>query len=40
MIDDQAMTMLVHCSLLGDVTFGEDGFLVLSWWCLIRYCKE
>jgi hypothetical protein len=24
--------------LLGGVTFGEDGFLVLSLWCLVRFC--
>jgi hypothetical protein len=26
--------------LLGGITFGVDGFLVLSWWCLVRCYKE
>jgi hypothetical protein len=36
----RAMTALAHCSLLEDVTFGEDGFLVLFWWCLVRCYKD
>jgi hypothetical protein len=32
----RAMTALVHHYLLEGVAFGEDGFLVLSWWCLVR----
>jgi hypothetical protein len=31
----RAMTRLVHCFLLG-----EDRFLVLSWWSLVRCYKE
>jgi hypothetical protein len=32
--------VLVLCSLLGGVAFGEDGLLVLSWWCLDSCFKE
>jgi hypothetical protein len=32
-IYDRATTVLVHCSLLGGVVFGDVGLLVLSWWC-------
>jgi hypothetical protein len=28
------------CSLPGGVAFGDDGFLVLSWWCLVCSYKE
>jgi hypothetical protein len=35
-----AVTTLVQCSLLGAVTFEDDGFLVLSWWCLVRCYKK
>jgi hypothetical protein len=31
-----AMKALVHRYLLEGVAFGDDGFLVLSWWCLVR----
>jgi hypothetical protein len=30
------MTTFVRCFLLEGVAIGEDGLLVLSWWCL--YC--
>jgi hypothetical protein len=30
---DRAATVLVHCSVLGGVTFGKARLLVLSWWC-------
>jgi hypothetical protein len=30
----------VHCSLLRDITFGDNGFLILSWCCLVRCYKE
>jgi hypothetical protein len=36
----KAMTMLEHRLLLGDVVFGEDEFLMLSWWCLVRCYKK
>jgi hypothetical protein len=36
----KAMKVLVHYSLFEGIAFGEDGFLVLSWWCLIRFYKE
>jgi hypothetical protein len=36
----RAMMVLVHRYLLGGVSFGEDRFLVLSWWCLIRWYKD
>jgi hypothetical protein len=39
-IYDQAMMVLVYYFLLGGITFGEDKFPVLSWWCLIRCYKE
>jgi hypothetical protein len=29
----RAMVALVHYSLSGGIAFGEDGFLVMSWWC-------
>jgi hypothetical protein len=32
--------VLVLCSLLGVVTFGEAGLLVLSWCCFDSYFKE
>jgi hypothetical protein len=36
----RAIMALMHCFLLGGVVFGEDGFLVLSWWCLVRCYKQ
>jgi hypothetical protein len=30
---DQAAMVLVHCSHLGGVDFGEVELLVLPWWC-------
>jgi hypothetical protein len=36
MVYDRAMTAFVRCFLLEGVAIGEDGLLVLSWWCL--YC--
>jgi hypothetical protein len=36
----RAMMALVHCYLLEGIAFGEDGFLVLSWWCLVRCYKK
>jgi hypothetical protein len=32
-------TVLVYCFLLGDVTFREDEFMLLSTWCLV-HCTE
>jgi hypothetical protein len=32
----RAMMVLVHCFLRGGIIFGVDGFLVLTWWCLVR----
>jgi hypothetical protein len=36
----RAMTTLVHYFLLRGVAFGEDEFLVLSWWCLVSCYKK
>jgi hypothetical protein len=36
----RTMTVLVHCFLVGDVTFGGDIFLVLSLWWLVRCYKK
>jgi hypothetical protein len=30
------MMVLVHCFLRGGIIFEVDGFLVLTWWCLVR----
>jgi hypothetical protein len=36
----RATKALVHRSLLGGIAFGEDGLLVLFWWCLVYCYKE
>jgi hypothetical protein len=36
-IFDRMTALLVHCSLLGDISFGEARFQVLSWWWMY-YC--
>jgi hypothetical protein len=36
----KAIMVLVDSFLLGGVVFGEDEFLVLSWWCLVRCYKQ
>lgn len=36
----RAMTALEHCSLLGGIAFGVFGFLVLFWWCFVRFFKN
>jgi hypothetical protein len=36
----RAMTAFVHYSLSEDVAFGEDEFLVMFWWCLVRCYKD
>jgi hypothetical protein len=36
----KAMMVFAHYFLLGDDVFGENGFIVLSWWCLDRCYKK
>jgi hypothetical protein len=40
MFFDRSTTTLVHCFLLGDVTFREDELPVMSWWCYVWCYKE
>jgi hypothetical protein len=35
---DRGTTTLVHCSLLGGVSFGEPVVQVLSWWWMYCCC--
>jgi hypothetical protein len=34
------MRTRVHYFLFESIAFEKDGFLVMSWWCLIRYFKK